>query len=108
MIEDNKPSDICFASTHTNPYGASRNVKLFASLTDPGTEGTGIYISPTDPQTLYVNIQHSEAEDGDGTWAISRRWKGKASRLGDMSRPCMRKTDRNGWRSGLLSIRNYC
>ena len=72
MIEDNKPSDIWFASTKTNKFGASKKVKLFASLTDPGAEGTGIYFSPTDPKTLYVNIQHSAAEDGDGTWAITR------------------------------------
>lgn len=72
MIEDNKPSDIWFASTKTNKFGASKKVKLFASLTDPGAEGTGIYFSPTDPKTLYVNVQHSAAEDGDGTWAITR------------------------------------
>jgi len=73
MIEDNKPSDIWFASTKkVNKYGASKKVKLFASLTDPGAEGTGIYFSPTDPKTLYVNIQHSAAADGDGTWAITR------------------------------------
>ncbi len=74
MIEDNKPSDIWFASTtKVNEYGASEKVELFASLTDPGAEGTGIYFSPTDPNTLYVNIQHSEAEDGDGTWAITKK-----------------------------------
>lgn len=72
MIEDNVPSDIWFASSKTNAHGASRKVKLFASLTDPSAEGTGIYISPTDPRTLYVNIQHSAAQDGDGTWAITR------------------------------------
>ena len=72
MIEDNKPSDIWFASSKTNKFGASKSVKLFASLTDPDAEGTGIYFSPTDPKTLYVNIQHSAAEDGDGTWAITR------------------------------------
>lgn len=73
MIEDNKPSDIWFASTaKVNQFGASEKVKLFASLTDPGAEGTGIYFSPTDPHTLYVNIQHSAAPDGDGTWAISK------------------------------------
>lgn len=73
MIEDNKPSDIWFASTkEVNKYGASEEVNLFASLTDPGAEGTGIYFSPTDPKTLYVNIQHSEADDGDGTWAITK------------------------------------
>jgi secreted PhoX family phosphatase len=72
MIEDNKPSDIWFASQVTNEYGASRYVSLFASLSDPGAEGTGIYFSPADPNTLYVNVQHSAADDGDGTWAISR------------------------------------
>ncbi len=72
MIEDNKPSDIWFASRKTDELGASKSVKLFASLTDPDAEGTGIYFSPTDPKTLYVNIQHSTAEDGDGTWAITR------------------------------------
>ncbi len=72
MIEDNKPSDIWVASTRTNAYGASNSVELFASLTDPGAEGTGIYFSPLDPKTLYVNVQHSEAEDGDATWAISK------------------------------------
>ena len=73
MIEDNKPSDIWFASTKTNKFGASRKVKLFASLTDPSAEGTGIYFSPQNPHTLYVNIQHSAAEDGDGTWAITKK-----------------------------------
>lgn len=76
MIEDNKPSDIWFASTKkVNEYGASKDVDLFASLTDPGAEGTGIYFNPKDPKTLYVNIQHSAAEDGDGTWAITKSKK---------------------------------
>jgi secreted PhoX family phosphatase len=73
MIEDNVPSDIWFASTRTNELGVSKGVELFASLSDPGAEGTGIYFSPTDPETLYVNIQHSEADDGDGTWAITKK-----------------------------------
>jgi len=72
MIEDNIPSDIWFASTKTNKLGASKEVKLFGSLTDPEAEGTGIYFSPKDPKTLYVNVQHSVAEDGDATWAITR------------------------------------
>jgi hypothetical protein len=83
MIEDNKPSDIWFASTRTDQYGASKNVRLFASLTDPGAEGTGIYFSPLDPKTLYVNIQHSEADDGDGTWAITRKGRGHWQRFDD-------------------------
>lgn len=73
MIEDNTPSDIWFASKRTNEFGAARNVWLFGSLTDPGAEGTGIYFSPFDPDTLYVNVQHSAADDGDGTWAISKK-----------------------------------
>ena len=73
MIEDNKPSDIWFASTRTDKFGASKDVDLFASLTDPGAEGTGIYFSPLDDKTLYVNIQHSAADDGDATWAITRQ-----------------------------------
>ena len=76
MIEDNSPSDIWFASTKTDEFGVSRGVDLFASLTDPGAEGTGIYFSPLDDKTLYVNVQHSAAEDGDATWAITRKGKG--------------------------------
>lgn len=76
MIEDNKPSDIWVASTSVNTYGASESVKLFASLTDPGAEGTGIYFSPQDAKILYVNIQHSASEDGDGTWAITKSGRG--------------------------------
>lgn len=73
IVEDNKPSDIWFAKSKTNAFGASKKVKLFASLTDPGAEATGIYFSPLNPSTLYVNIQHSAAEDGDGTWAITKK-----------------------------------
>jgi hypothetical protein len=73
VIEDNVPSDIWFASTRTNDYGASIDVDLFASLSDPKAEGTGIYFSPLDPKTLYVNVQHSTVDDGDATWAITRK-----------------------------------
>jgi len=72
VIEDNLPSDIWVASTHVDDTGASRSVRLFASLTDPKAEGSGIYFSPLDPNTLYVNVQHSKNNDGDGTWAITK------------------------------------
>ena len=75
MIEDNKPSDIWFASKRTDSFGYAKKVSLFASLSDPSAEGTGIYFSPTDPDTMYVNIQHSAADDGDGTWAITKKNK---------------------------------
>lgn len=76
MVEDNVPSDIWFASKRTNEFGAAEAVSLFASLSDPGAEGTGIYFSPSDPDTLYVNVQHSAAADGDATWAISKTKRG--------------------------------
>lgn len=72
IIEDNVPSDIWFASTQVNAAGVSKQVHLFASLTDPKAEGTGIYFSPFDANTLYVNIQHSRVKEGDATWAISK------------------------------------
>ncbi len=39
---------------------------------DGGAEGTGIYFGK-DPHTLFVNIQHAEADKRDGTWAITNR-----------------------------------
>jgi hypothetical protein len=46
-------------------------VWLFASLSDPSAEGTGIYFGK-DPKTLFINIQHSAEDDGDATWAIRK------------------------------------
>jgi secreted PhoX family phosphatase len=74
IIEDNVPSDIWFAGKDRDKDGYADHVYLFASLTDPGAEGTGIYFGK-DPHTLFVNIQHSAAPDGDGTWAITNRKK---------------------------------
>lgn len=69
IVEDNVPSDIWVA----HGWGATaKSIALFASLTDPKAEGTGIYFGK-DPHTLFVNVQHSEAADGDGTWAITKR-----------------------------------
>jgi len=70
IIEDNVPSDIWFAGKDHDNDGAADEVWLFASLSDPGAEGTGIYFGK-DPKTLFVNVQHSAAGDGDATWAIS-------------------------------------
>ena len=69
IIEDNVPSDIWFASG-SGPI--ANQVNLFGSLSDPSAEGTGVYFDPADKTTLYVNIQHSAANDGDGTWAIKK------------------------------------
>ena len=69
IVEDNVPSDIWVAQGRG---GEATSVDLFASLTDPKAEGTGIYFGK-DPKTLFVNVQHSVAADGDGTWAITAR-----------------------------------
>lgn len=69
IVEDNVPSDIWVAEGRG---GQARSVALFASLTDPQAEGTGIYFG-ADPRTLFVNVQHSAAPSGDGTWVITNR-----------------------------------
>lgn len=70
IVEDNVPSDIWVAGQDRDRDGAADTVELFASLKDPGAEGTGIYFG-TDPRTLYVNVQHPAKELADGTWAIT-------------------------------------
>jgi hypothetical protein len=72
IVEDNVPSDIWWAGKDLDGDGAADEVYLFASLSDPGAEGTGIYFGK-DPHTLFVNVQHSAAPDGDATWAITNR-----------------------------------
>lgn len=72
IVEDNVPSDIWVAEKDLDKDGLADGVSLFASLTDPGAEGTGIYVG-NDPHTLFVNIQHSAAPNGDATWKITRR-----------------------------------
>ena len=69
ILEDNLPSDIWVADKDHDGDGFADNVWLFASLSDPKAEGTGIYFGK-DPKTLFVNVQHSVKRDGDGTWAI--------------------------------------
>ncbi len=71
IVEDNTPSDIWVARDSDND-GVADDVELFASLKDPGAEGTGIYFGK-DPHTLYVNIQHATKPLADGTWAITCR-----------------------------------
>ena len=71
VVEDNVPSDIWFTGGDRNRDGVADDATLFASLVDPGAEASGIYIG-TDPRTLYVNIQHPEKPQADGTWRISR------------------------------------
>jgi len=74
MVEDNAFSDIWVFdpnSRDANGDGYKDGVYLFASLKDVGAEGSGIYFG-TDPQTLFVNVQHSETGN-DKTMKITRR-----------------------------------
>lgn len=71
VVEDNVPSDIWFAGADRNRDGIADRADLFASLVDPGAEASGIYIG-TDPRTLYVNVQHPDKPQADGTWRITR------------------------------------
>ena len=71
VVEDNVPSDIWVTRGDRDRNGVADGVDLFASLVDPGAEGSGIYIG-TDPSTLYVNVQHPEKPSADGTWRITR------------------------------------
>lgn len=71
IVEDNVPSDIWFAGD-VDGDGVADSIDLFASLSDYGAEGTGIYFNPKKSNTMYVNIQHSKVNDNDATWAIKK------------------------------------
>jgi hypothetical protein len=74
IVEDNDYSDIWVydpRSKDDNGDGYKDGVHLFASLKDKPAEGTGIYFGK-DPQTLYVNVQHS-GTGNDKTMAITRK-----------------------------------
>jgi len=77
IVEDNAFSDIWVydpRSKDANGDGYKDGVHLFASLKDKPAEGTGIYFGK-DPQTLYVNVQHS-GTGNDKTMAITKQHKG--------------------------------
>jgi hypothetical protein len=74
IVEDNEYSDIWVydpRAADADGDGYRDGVALFASLKDRRAEGTGIYFGP-DPETLYVNVQHS-GTGNDKTLAITRR-----------------------------------
>lgn len=76
IVEDNDWSDIWVydpRSKDANRDGYRDGVQLFASLKDKPAEGTGIYFGK-DPQTLFVNIQHS-GTGNDKTMAITKARK---------------------------------
>jgi hypothetical protein len=74
IVEDNAFSDIWVLdpqSGDANDDGYPDGMHLFASLKDKPAEGTGIYFGK-DPQTLFVNVQHS-GTGNDKTMVITKR-----------------------------------
>lgn len=74
IVEDNAYSDIWVLDPRVpdaDGDGYPDGMYLFASLKDRPAEGTGIYFGK-DPQTLFVNVQHS-GTGNDKTMAITRR-----------------------------------
>ncbi|GJL55292.1 MAG: hypothetical protein NPIRA02_24240 [Nitrospirales bacterium] len=72
IAEDNSGrSDIWVAAPDKDGDGTADSIMLFATLTTRGAEATGIYISPFDPATLYVNVQHAD-NGNDMTLTVSR------------------------------------
>lgn len=72
IVEDNFASDIWVTDGDNDGDGMADGVYLFASLKDPGAEGSGIYFGK-DPKTLFVNVQHADKPLADGTWVITSR-----------------------------------
>jgi len=78
IVEDNAFSDIWVfdpRSEDANGDGYRDGMHLFASLKDQPAEGTGIYFGK-DPQTLFVNVQHS-GTGNDKTMVITKDRKGE-------------------------------
>ena len=72
VVEDNYLSDVWVAGLDTDRDGAADSVEQFASLKDTGAEISGIYFGK-DPKTLFLNVQHPDKAQADGTWMITRR-----------------------------------
>ena len=72
IVEDNDgKSDIWMATPDMDQDGVADSVVLFGTLTTRGAEGSGLYIPPTVPTTMFLNVQH--ADDGnDMTLVINR------------------------------------
>lgn len=71
IVEDNNPADIWVATPDLDKDGRADSVLLFATLTTPGSEGTGIYFAPSQPRAMFVNVQHP-ADGNDMTILITR------------------------------------
>lgn len=72
IVEDNDFSDIWATTPDRNGDGLADSVELFASLKDQHAETSGIYFGK-DPKSVFVNIQHPDKAQADGTWMITRR-----------------------------------
>ena len=70
VIEDNTPGDIWCATPDKDGDGLADAVVLFASLSTPGSEPTGLYFGK-DPKVAFVNVQHASSGN-DMTIAIRK------------------------------------
>jgi len=71
IVEDNTPADIWVATPDLNGDGRADSVHLFATLTSPGSEGTGIYFARTQPRAMFINVQHP-TDGNDRTILITK------------------------------------
>ncbi len=72
IVEDNAgKSDIWVATPDKNQDGVADSVRLFATLTTYGAEGSGIYILPAATNTILFNVQHAYNEN-DMTLSITK------------------------------------
>ncbi len=60
VLEDNTPGDIWCATPDGDGDGLADDVVLFASLSTPGSEPTGLCFGK-DPKAAFVNVQHSSS-----------------------------------------------
>lgn len=77
IVEDNEPGDVWFAED-VDRDGVAERVALWATLTAPGSEPTGLFFDPRNPDIAYINVQHPSTPLGDATFRII------APPLGDM------------------------
>jgi len=78
IVEDNEPGDVWFVED-TDHDGVAERVALWATLTTPGSEPTGLFFDPLNPDISYIDVQHPATGLGDATFRII------APPMGDMN-----------------------
>ena len=75
IVEDEAPGDV-WAAVDDDGDGVAEGIGRWASLSTPGTEPSGLYFSPFDPNVAYINVMHPDSrppEDdlGDVTFVLT-------------------------------------